>query len=192
MTSKDKNIIISILIGIVIVFSFIVGYNTFPKWNEVTPIHDTIWNIDTIEHHIVDTFPFFIVKRDTVVYRDTVPAEIDTSEIIKEYLSVRYYEREWRDTNIIVTINDAISENRLIDQSLKYEILRPQFITHSVVNSYSYSRYLYFGGSITLPDAKYSNVGVYGAFSRAIFGVSYMPYQKGVMLTGGYRILKMK
>jgi hypothetical protein len=192
VTTKDKNIIISILLAIVILFAFILGYGSGKRNNIPVEVHDTIWTFDTVEHHIIDTFPFFIVKRDTIVFRDTIPADIDTSEIIKQYLAIHYYSREWRDSSVIITVDDAVSENRLIDQSLKYEITRPQSIVNVVNNNYSYSRYLYLGGSITLPDAKYSNIGVYGAFSRTFFGVSYMPYQKGLMLTGGYRVLKLK
>jgi len=192
VSDKEKNTIIGILITIVIVFSFLFGYNTYPKWNTPDVVNDTIWRVDTVEHTIVDTFPWFVTKRDTIIYRDTIFKDIDTAKILEQFYAIHYYERQWRDTNLFVTINDAISENRLIDQTLKYEITRPQSIINVTENKYSYSRYLYFGGSITLPDAKYSNVGVYGAFSRTFFGVSYIPYQKGVMLTGGYRFLKIK
>ncbi len=189
MTAKDKNIIISILIGIVIIFSFIVGYNTFPKWNEVTPVHDTIWAVDTVEYRIVDTFPFFIVKRDTVVFRDTIPTIIDTSEIIKQYLAVRYYTREWRDSSVIITVDDAVSENRLIDQSLKYEITRPQSIVNVSQVNYSYSRYLYAG---IRADYKGAGFGLFYADRRALYGLGYNPFNRNIELTAGLKIGKFK
>lgn len=189
MSDKEKNTIIGILITIVIIFSFTVGYQTYPKWNTPDVVNDTIWKVDTVEHTIVDTFPWFVTKRDTVIYRDTVPADIDTSAIIKEYLSVRYYTRQWQDSSVIITVDDAVSENRLIDQSLRYEITRPQSIINVTENKYSYSRYLYAG---LQTDMKTASVSLFYADKRALYGLGYDPFNKRINLTTGIKIGKFK
>lgn len=189
MTDKQSNTIIAVLIVTVILFSFWIGYNTYPKWNEPVTVNDTVWTVDTVEHHIIDTFPYYIVKRDTIVFRDTVPADVDTAFILRNYFATHYYSRVWQDSSVVITIDDAISENRLIDQALKYEITRPQSIVNVVNNNYSYSRYLYAG---VRADYKGAAISLYYADKRGLYGLGYNPFIKSIELTGGLRIAKFR
>jgi len=188
-----KNWIIAGLILCVLTGVWFWGYYTCKNRNPLPEaISDTVYIHDTIKHTITDRVPYYITRLDSVIIRDTVFREIDTAAILEDYFAVHYYLRTWQDSLIKVSIEDAVTENNFISNNFTYQFLRPQTLINNVTNITNFNKYLYIGGSVTLPDAKYSNVGVYGAFSRSFFGLSYMPYQKGVMFTGGFRIVKMK
>ncbi len=184
MSNKTQNTIIGVLITIVILFSFLIGYNTYPKWNTPITVNDTIFKVDTVEHTIVDTFPWFVVKRDTIIYRDTITREVDTAVILREYFATHYYSRTWQDSSVIITVDDAVSENKLIDQVLKYEITRPQSIVNVSQVNYSYSRYLYAG---IRADYKGAGFGLFYADRRALYGLGYNPFNRNIEL--GFQVI---
>ncbi len=184
MTNKEKNIIISILFGIVLIFAFQLGYRTYPKWNTPIVDCDTIWGVDTIM--IRDTFPYYVERLDTIIFRDTIRIT-DTIKVLKDYTAIHYYQTEWNDTNLFVSNNIAISENKILDQVFNYKIK-----WEPVVNvNYSYTKYLYLSGTInTIP--KYSSVGLFYASQKGLIGLGYSPFSGSVSLTGGFKIAKIK
>jgi hypothetical protein len=193
MTSQTKNWIIGILILIVLTGVFFLGYSRYPIWKPCpTTTSDTIYKIDTIIHYIPDSIPFYITKIDSVIYHDTVFKDVDTAAILKDYYAWHYYTRNWDDTLLSVTLKDVISENKVIDHEFTYKIVRPQVVVNNVTNITNYLKYLYLGGGITLPDSKYSNFGVYGAFPRTLIGLGYIPFSPGVNITLGFKIAKFK
>jgi hypothetical protein len=203
MTSGTKNWIIAGMALIILTGIFFLGYSRYPVWNKPSQsTHDSIFIHDTVPKIIPDSFPYYIEKKVAVKYRDSVWMDsvikanrVDTTgifNIYREYYSLNYYDRNWQDTLVQITIHDMITENMPADNNFTYKLLKPLTVIDNSTTTNLYTKYIYLGGSITLPDSKYSNLGVYGAFPRSFFGISYIPYNPGVMLTAGFKIIKFK
>jgi hypothetical protein len=189
MKNKTKNWIIAVLIGVVLIGIFFWGYGTGKRNNLPIVVNDTIWRVDTVEHRIVDTFPWYIVKRDSVIYRDTVFKDVDTSEILKDYFAIHYHSRTWEDSLLLVKSEDAITENYILDHQFTYKIKRPQSIVNVVDNKISYSSYIYAG----VTGSKNSLfVGGFYADRRLIFGLGYDPFNKAASASFGLKIASFK
>jgi len=203
MKSSTKNWIMAGMALIILLGVFWLGYSRYPVWNEIKPGKDSIIYIhDTVPHVIVDTFPFYIIRKDSVLYRDPVwmdsviqAAKIDTQEmatIFREYYAFHPYERKWADSLISIIVNDTITQNRPENNNFTYKLLKPTTIIDNTKTEIIYSKYIYIGGSVSIPNSEFSNFGLYAALPRTLFGVSYMPWQKGVMATVGFKIIKIK
>lgn len=203
MTSSTKNWIIVGMALIILAGTWFWGYTRYPVWHPLPEQKDSIVYVhDTITHVIVDSFPFYVIKKDSVMYRDPVwmdsviqAAKIDTQEmatIFREYYAFHAYKRDWADSLVSITVMDTITQNRPEENYFTYKLLKPTSIIDNTKTEINYSKYMYLGGSVSIPDSKYSSVGVYSAFPRTLFGVSYMPWQKGVMGTVGFKIIKIK
>ena len=193
MTSKSNDWIVAVVILILTAAIFYFGYAMRGVWNPApVPIHDTIYKVDTIEHHIISEYPYYISKTDTVILRDTIPAIVDTTAILRNYYAWHYYTRTWQDSLLSVSLTDVISENKVFDSDFSYQILRPQEIINNTTVNYSYSRYLYIGGSITVPDAKWSSLAVFFGSNKLLYGIGYIPYHKGVSGTIALKVAKFK
>ena len=203
MTSGTKNWIIAGMALIILTGIFFLGYSRFPVWNPQPAGSDSIVYVyDTFDHHIIDTFPFYIIKKDSIKYRDPVwmdsviqASKIDTTEInkfLRDYFAEHFYNRKWNDTLISINMGDIVTENQIVKSDITYKLLKPISIIDNTSTVINYSKYIYLGGSITIPNAEYSSLGVYGAFPKSLFGVSYIPYHPGVMVTAGIKIIKLK
>jgi hypothetical protein len=123
--------------------------------------------------------------------------KVDTAAILADYYSIHYYTRDWYDINqsdtlIHIRLEDAIMENMPIDNNFSYRWFKPQTIINNSVTNVSYSRYLYAGLSVPLNDYKFAAGSVYFASDRLLFGVGYVPYYKGVTVTGGLKLARFK
>jgi len=154
-------------------------------------ITNTVIIHDTLIRNIVDSFPYYIVKTNTIIKRDTIPRIIDTAKILKDYYAYHVYNRKWQDTLIQVSIQDTVTENRFLGNNFNYRILRPQTIINNTQdNSITYNSYLYGGIDLILPNMEYASIDVLYAFSRGYLGFGYIPLQKGVSLKGGVNLFK--
>jgi hypothetical protein len=193
VTNKGNTWITAVVVLILTAAIFCFGYTMRGVWNPApVPVHDTIYVIDTIEHHITTHYPYYIEKIDTFIIRDTITEVVDTAKILSLYYAFHVYSRAWEDSLLKVTLRDTISENRYFGSDFNYKILRPQEIIQNTTINYNYSKYLYLGGSVTLPNAEWSSLAVYFAFKRGLAGVGYIPYQRGISVTGAIRIGKFK
>lgn len=203
MNNSTKNWIIGILFLIVLIGTWIFGYTRYPVWHPQEHGSDSIVYIyDTTPHGIPDSFPFYVIIKDSIKYRDPIwmdsviqANKVDTSSlntIFREFYSFNYYTRIWQDTLVQISINDMITENRPDDNNFSYKLLKPLTIIDNTTTTNIYTKYLYLAGSVTLPDSKYSSFGLYGSFPKTIFGISYMPFSPGVMTTIGVKIVKFK
>jgi hypothetical protein len=193
MTGTSNTWITAIVVFILFAAIFYFGYAMRGVWNPApVPIHDTIIKVDTVHHTIISEYPYYISKIDTVILRDTIPAIVDTAAILQKYFAYYTYSRSWNDSLLSVSLTDVITENKVMDSQFSYQILRPQEIINNTNISYSYSRYLYLGTSITLPDAKWSSLAVFFASKRALYGIGYIPLQRGLNVTGAITIGKFK
>ena len=190
MTPKSNSWIVAVVVLILTAAIFYFGYVMRGVWNSSTVTQiDTIYRVDTIEHHIISKIPYYISKTDTVIKRDTVFKDIDTSAILVNYFAWHTYERVWNDSTVKITLRDVISENKVYDSDLDYKILRPQVLITEVKNEYNYSKYLYAGGSVSLKDAE---LGLFYASRRVLIGLQYNPFIQSPTVSIGLGIAKFK
>jgi len=83
----------------------------------------------------VITKPVYITEIKEKWLRDTIrleiPANVDTAEIIREYFTSRSYLHEYRDSNLVITINDSVKFNSIAYRNLTYKLLRP-YLTETI------------------------------------------------------------
>ena len=180
MSNKEKNIIIIVLSLIVSLFLWNWGYKTGQR--SVTVDCDTIRVVDTVQ--IRDTFPWYVERLDTIIYRDTIKIT-DTVEVLKDYTAIHYYETTWNDSSIFVSNNIAISENKILDQVFKYKITKEPIV---IKNTY-FNKYLYLTGTASAIPG-YSSLGVSFASERSLIGIEYSPFGNVLSVTGGFRVAK--
>jgi hypothetical protein len=194
VNKSSNNWVVAIVVLILVAATFYFGYTMRGVWNPAPNISDTVivHHYDTITHHIISEVPYYISKTDTIIVRDTLPAKVDTAFILQNYYSWHHYTRVWQDSLLKVTLADVISENKIYDSDFNYQILKAQTVINQVNNSYFYNKSLYLGGSIVLPDAKWSSMAVFFASKRSLLGIGYIPYQKGMSLTGAFKLVSFK
>jgi hypothetical protein len=96
-------------------------------------VNRTIYRTDTIKgDSILVPYPVVqIVKEDSIIYR-IIPAQIDSAEVARQYYAERYYKNHplVDDTNIYITFDAMVSENRLRWVLPYVQIRRPQVINY--------------------------------------------------------------
>ena len=156
---------------------------------EAITITNTVY--DTVDHYITNQVPYYITRVDSIVIRDTVFKDVDTSAIVKDYFTVHYYTRVWEDSLLKVTLKDAIAENRSIDNTFTYKILRPQTITHTTIdNSVSYSKYFSIGVDVPIKDFSYIELEGFYHWSKGYLGLGYTPELKSLNVKLGAVLFK--
>jgi hypothetical protein len=179
----------SIVILILLIGFFCFGYRIHAKFNPCPEISsDTIYKVDTIERTIIDRIPYYIQRTDSIVYRDTVFKDVDTIVILNDYFAVHYFTRIWEDSLLKVTLEDAISENQVIDNKFRYQILRPQTVIQNIINEATRARSLYAGFSMPVAEPKYLELDAIVTYPRLYFGAGYSPGMKSITLKAGLKI----
>jgi hypothetical protein len=141
--------------------------------------------------------PWYIVKRDTVIVNNNIPAIVDTAAILADYYNFHYYSRDWYDINqsdtlIHIRLEDIISQNMPLDNNFSYRYYKPTQIINNSVITVNYSSYLYAGLSVPLNDYKFAAGSVYFASKRMLIGVGYIPYYKSFNITTGFKLARFK
>lgn len=65
------------------------------------------------------------LKPDAIFYTDTLPPIHDTPWVLNDYYAKKVYARAHEDSNIKITINDTISENKIGAWSVNYKWKKP-------------------------------------------------------------------
>jgi hypothetical protein len=196
-----QKVIIAFVVFIILLLSaYITGCQRGKKITETNIVTHTVMLHDTTIHTVVDSFPFYIVKKDSIVYTDTIFKNVDTAKILSSYFAKHYYTRTWSDSLLEATSKDVISENKFIDNKFTYKIIRPQEIINTTLdNSVHYARYLYFGASLPVYPPKINTVNInYIAlnglfcYPKGYFELQYQPYTKTFSIGSGIRLFKFK
>jgi hypothetical protein len=173
--SKDlRNIIIGLTVLLLLLTgAFLGGWSSHKKYRPCPIItSDTIIIHDTVTHHIVDSFPYYIATLDTIFLPDTILQPVDTSSILKNYFSTFVYNREWKDSIINVNLTDYISQNRPVKNEFSYKVIKPfTTIVNQIDNSVTYQSYFQLG--ITEQLNHYENVGLNAQFVMPKWYLSY-------------------
>lgn len=193
MVNKTLIWISSILFLIVLVAVWIFGFYSYPKVYPppvFTSSHTVIY--DTAKKYIYAIWPWYYEKTDTII-AGTVPPDVDSAAILEAHYATYQYTRTLQDSNLYVTWQDNISQNKAMPvEGFDYVWKKPQQVIQNVLNETNYSKYLYIAGSVNYPDAKYSDISLIFASRRTILGAGYIPFQKGLKVTFGTTIVKLK
>jgi hypothetical protein len=90
--------------------------------------------VQTIVNTIYDSTkviskPIYLREIKEKILRDTIrlkiPADVDTSAILREFFTSRYYLHEFRDSNITINIKDSVRYNAIVFRQVDYRWLRP-------------------------------------------------------------------
>jgi hypothetical protein len=96
---------------------------------EMITIHDTIPG-DSIPYSVVSYVPVW----DSIMVTDTIPSEIDTAAILKDYFVTRVYKDTITDdTSFLAIIRDEISQNRITNRNYSHQNLRATIINTTTI-----------------------------------------------------------
>ena len=132
---------ISIVVIGLLFASFFFGKSRAKK--EIVYKTETVMKYDTVTKVIKE--PYEVIK-DTTIYVQ-LPGKIDTVEVIREYFSKNYVERQFKDSNIVVTVKDTLYKNDIESGKLEYKWLQPTSITTNTTEVNNYYNYVSAGVS---------------------------------------------
>jgi hypothetical protein len=88
----------------------------------------------------------YVPKWRTKYVHDTIPADVDTTEILKDYFAEYFYSDTLKlDSLGNIVINDTISQNKIISRNPKYNIAIPTITKETIITEYINRRELYYG-----------------------------------------------
>jgi len=197
-----KNLWSDLLILLIFAAAFFGGYKYHALRNPCAVLStDTLYIHDTIRT-IPDTVPWYIIQKDSIKYRDKkwmdsviAATRIDTNAILEDYYAIHYYSRDWidQDSTIKVMAEDAVSENRIIDNVFSFQLLKPQTIINNVVNSPPvYNRYLTGGMDIPIKGMRGVEFEATYITSKYYIGGSVNPWEKYYGIKTGVTLWKFK
>ena len=193
--NKLKSYLISGAITLLLAIGFIGGWKSFPRFNPypiVTTVTEYVY--DTVIHNIPNDIHHYSVK-DSIIYtiiHDTIPA--DTAAIVKDWQATRKYDREFKDTNIVVNLTDYVTHNRLMDNfSFNYELLNSQTITYNNVDETTiYNSYFQVGLGVPFKNINCIQLEANYIFPKGYAGAYWMPELKSLGAKVGVTIIKFK
>lgn len=190
---KPKDYLLLIAFILILSASFLGGYKFYGYKNRCPEIQrDTVWVRDTVIHTIPNDVHHYHDSLITVIHYDTIPADVDTAQILAAYFDVKEYARTWKDTLLKVELTDWISQNRILDTRMTYQILRPQTVITNVTNDIRYTKYIYLGADVPLKDIKYFNVDLIFAAPGWYAGAGYNIKLQSLSLKAGVRLFKFE
>jgi hypothetical protein len=168
------------------------GYKSYPKLKPCPQIvSNTVILHDTIIHRIVDTVPYYIVRRDSIIYRDIIFKDIDTAAILRNFYAIHYFTRTWEDSLLSAKSEDAISQNEFVDNKFTYRILRTQSITYTTVdNSVVYNKYILLGLNVPIQDYQSAQIEAIFVMPKFYLGAGFGT--KGLSVKAGGTLFKLK
>lgn len=164
--------------------TYFIGVNKGKSSVEYTT--QTIFKYDTITKVIKE--PYKVLK-DTTIYVD-IPGKVDTVEVIKEYYSKHYIEREFKDSNIVITLKDSLYKNDIYSGIMEYKWLQPTQITTNTSITNNYYKYISVGLGTSM--LKSFNVDLIYHTRRFYYKVGYDPLLKQTTVGVGTTLFKFK
>lgn len=171
------------LLYIVILFAlgYILGTKTSSNIDTFPVLHvDTIVTYDTTIQYIPNDIHHYHTSIDTFYSPPDTITLIDTVSILKDYYTIKSYNREWSDSNLIVNFTDTVYKCKLYPNPLfSYKIMRPTTIINNVTNVNNYRRYVYIGTSIPINNS-FNNVGINTIYAspKGYLGYQYEPFNQ--------------
>lgn len=98
---------------------------------------DTVWKTatDTVKVSYQTLVPYKIIYHDSTLVHDTLETfelqKVDSARILQQYFAERYYSRSYPVQYGSATINDTVTQNRIIGRSIIFDQSLPE-ITRTV------------------------------------------------------------
>jgi len=120
---------------------------------------------------------------------DTIPENVDTMEILKDYYA-KYFYSDTLDIDTIgnIIINDTITQNKIYARRPKVNITIPTIIRETIVTNYVNERELYYGLGIQRGTDQINYLGgelLYKTKKKNAYGVSLGINQDFSPVVGG-------
>ncbi len=142
-----------------------------------------IYHIDSVKVPV----PYETVKYTHTVTTDTLflydsimlTPTIDSALILSDWLKTRYYKDTITNSDLSIYLNETVTQNRITDRDVSYQILRPETIIKKPVNSLYIGGYLYNSGVVP-----------YAQYNRSNWSVSagYDPINSKLFVGGGMKL----
>jgi hypothetical protein len=185
-----KNIQTLLIVVLVIIILIMRSCGGSDNTTPITPTIDNNPKVVTLYDTIFEDKPIYIPKWNDRVTVDTVPADIDTLSILKDYYAKYFYTDTLHiDTLGYAVVNDTISRNKVLSRNVTTNILIPNTtVTNTVyINNREWywglglagksSQLNYLGGGIMLKTKKKQiyglGIGVNQNFEPIISGHMY-------------------
>lgn len=177
---------------------------SYGKQHKVCPTitTTTVTVHDTVPHEIPTYYPWYIKGDDSIVYvHDSIPAVIDSAEVIKDYYAQHYSTSQFEDSLLLVNESYMLTQNKYYPIDFKYKYKgATTIINSSIDNSVNFARYLYLGASLPVFPAKantISNINFIGldliyAAPKMYIRAGWIPYTKTYTLGTGVKLFKFK
>lgn len=157
----------------------------FPDVGNV--IADTIYRTDTIKGDSIPVpYPIVqIVKEDSIVYKE-IPAQIDSAEVARQYYAERYYKRYpiVDDSNVFVSFDALVSENRLRWVVPYVQIKRPRVINHytTIIQEVEQRNKYFYGFGVGRNPNEFSLTGNLALYTKkqTLYSLSFDVMNKDV------------
>lgn len=127
-------------------------------------------------------------------YPESIP-EIDSAAVAYDYFSTRYYQREFRDSNVAITSRDSITRNRIAWSQLEYKLLIPtQIQTYKITNTV-YPKGLYWRVNLFASGANKfaqnaigagAGIGYKKGPAAADISFNYLTGHSGILIQASY------
>lgn len=140
---KDiKTLLIVVLVAIILLMRACSGGNNGYEITEPTIITETVTKWDTLKIDSLVYVPKWRTKITTI--HDTIPADIDTLGILKDYYAKYFYTDTLSlDSLGNIVINDTISRNSILFREIQPNVLIP---TTTVTNTVYINKNEFYGG----------------------------------------------
>lgn len=131
-----------VIAGLVVYIFFIKSCQKCPECKEGTATHDTLLlYTDTGKHVIEVPVPYPVASKP-----DTVPMDVDTLAILQDYYAHYFYEQVIADTNLTVTLNDTVSQNKIMGRGFSYRWLKPTTMIYNDTTIAAQNKFKMFAG----------------------------------------------
>lgn len=144
-----------VLRSISLVTGFISGLLLMSKWDacnapKIKTVVQTVY--DSSVKYITAPVEKLII-RDSIFYPVPFLVQVDTAMILQQYFTAYYQQQILRDSLLQACISDSIYQNRIIWRGFSYKILRPQTVTHNIIQSAQPRTHLYIGAELSTAGA---------------------------------------
>ena len=137
----DIKIILLLICAIVILFLLPLNFNR--ETASSTTATTTSLRIDTLKAH--DTLYFPLPYK--VVEHNTDTLYIDTSKVIRDYFTDKYYLFDYQDTTLHASADIKVFQNAVEVAKFEYEVYRPTIHTSTVITERKIQRFSFSLGA---------------------------------------------
>lgn len=123
----------------------------------------------------------------------TVPAKVDTQSILRQFFAINTHTQEIRDSNIVASIKDQVSQNRIISREFNYKWIKPVLTVESTTIAIKPNYRAVFVGLSAGGGKDYFDFGPRIDFetkNRQIIGANYEVLNRRVFISTSFRIAR--